>query len=137
MLTRDGKAASGLERILSGSSGKKSPRKAWIGALVAAIWLKKKTLKTALNNIQSMLTRTHVQAFVDRIEKIVGKGENAGTQYFLLFPQCFILFNEEKTTAITKCDLIPPASALTETNILYTDGHTDGRTEVHTDGQTG
>ena len=25
----------------------------------------------------------------DRGENIVGKGENAGNQYFLLFPQCF------------------------------------------------
>ena len=25
----------------------------------------------------------------DRIENIVGKGENAGYQYFLLFSQCF------------------------------------------------
>ena len=25
----------------------------------------------------------------DRIENIVGKGENAGYQHFLLFPQCF------------------------------------------------
>ena len=25
----------------------------------------------------------------DRVEKIVGKGENAGYQHFLLFPQCF------------------------------------------------
>ena len=25
----------------------------------------------------------------DRIENIVGKGENAGNQHFLLFPQCF------------------------------------------------
>ena len=24
-----------------------------------------------------------------RVEKIVGKGENAGYQHFLLFPQCF------------------------------------------------
>ena len=24
-----------------------------------------------------------------RVENIVGKGENAGDQYFLLFPQCF------------------------------------------------
>ena len=24
-----------------------------------------------------------------RVENIVGKGENAGYQYFLLFPQCF------------------------------------------------
>ena len=25
-----------------------------------------------------------------RVEKIVGKGENAGYQHFLLFPQCFL-----------------------------------------------
>ena len=25
----------------------------------------------------------------DRVENIVEKGENAGNQYFLLFPQCF------------------------------------------------
>ena len=25
----------------------------------------------------------------DRVENIVGKGENAGNQQFLLFPQCF------------------------------------------------
>ena len=25
----------------------------------------------------------------DRVEKIVGKGENAGNKHFLLFPQCF------------------------------------------------
>ena len=25
-------------------------------------------------------------------EKIVGKGENAGNQHFLLFPQCFLPF---------------------------------------------
>ena len=26
----------------------------------------------------------------DRVENIVGKGENAGNQHFLLFPQCFL-----------------------------------------------
>ena len=26
------------------------------------------------------------------LENIVGKGENAGNQHFLLFPQCFLLF---------------------------------------------
>ena len=29
------------------------------------------------------------QFFSDRPENIVGKGENAGYQHFLLFPQCF------------------------------------------------
>ena len=28
-------------------------------------------------------------SFFDRVENIVGKGENAGHQHFLLFPQCF------------------------------------------------
>ena len=31
---------------------------------------------------------TMVSVF-DRVENIVGKGENAGNQHFLLFPQCF------------------------------------------------
>ena len=26
---------------------------------------------------------------LDRVQNIVGKGENAGYQHFLLFPQCF------------------------------------------------
>ena len=26
----------------------------------------------------------------DRVENIVGKGDNAGYQHFLLFPQCFV-----------------------------------------------
>ena len=29
----------------------------------------------------------------DRIENIVGKGQNAGFQHFLLFPQCFQKFS--------------------------------------------
>ena len=28
-------------------------------------------------------------------ENIVGKGENAGNQHFLLFPQCFLVFPEQ------------------------------------------
>ena len=28
-------------------------------------------------------------ALYDRVENTVGKGENAGNQHFLLFPQCF------------------------------------------------
>ena len=30
-----------------------------------------------------------MQFFFDWEENIVGKGENAGNQHFLLFPQCF------------------------------------------------
>ena len=29
-------------------------------------------------------------------ENIVGKGENAGNQYFLLFPLCFLLYQRQK-----------------------------------------
>ena len=29
-------------------------------------------------------------------ENIVGKGENAGNQHFLFFPQCFLLFPKQK-----------------------------------------
>ena len=30
-----------------------------------------------------------IKIALDKIENIVGKGENAGCQRFLLFPQCF------------------------------------------------
>ena len=33
-----------------------------------------------------------VKLVFDREENIVGKGENAGCQHFLLFPQCFQKF---------------------------------------------
>ena len=38
---------------------------------------------------------TEIAKFViDRVENIVGKGENAGYQHFLLYPQCFLSFSE-------------------------------------------
>ena len=30
-----------------------------------------------------------IVSLLDRVENTVGKGENAGYQHFLLFPQCF------------------------------------------------
>ena len=30
-----------------------------------------------------------LKSALDRVERIVGKGQNAGYQYFGLFPQCF------------------------------------------------
>ena len=34
---------------------------------------------------------TQILNFVlERVENIVGKGENAGLKHFLLFPQCFL-----------------------------------------------
>ena len=32
----------------------------------------------------------------DKGENTVGKGENAGNQHFLLFPQCFLLYQRKK-----------------------------------------
>ena len=31
----------------------------------------------------------------DRGENILGKGENAGNQHFLLFPKCFLLYQRQ------------------------------------------
>ena len=31
----------------------------------------------------------------EALENIVGKGENAGNQHFLLFPQCFLLYKRQ------------------------------------------
>ena len=31
----------------------------------------------------------------ESLENIVGKGENAGNQHFLLFPQCFLLVTKQ------------------------------------------
>ena len=31
----------------------------------------------------------------ERVENIVGTGENAGCQHFLLFPQCFLPFQKQ------------------------------------------
>ena len=52
--------------------------------------------KFGLDPIQSILqtTKSHVtqklKFVLGRVEDIVGKGENAGKQHFLLFPQCFL-----------------------------------------------
>ena len=43
------------------------------------------------------VAETRISVF-DRVENIVGKGENAGYQHFLLFPQCF-----QKASWVIKC----------------------------------
>ena len=57
-------------------------------------------LKTAVNTIQSVnqliSTLYHTSLTFNNPDKkafknIFGNGENAGNQYFLLFPQCFLL----------------------------------------------
>ena len=47
-------------------------------------WFKLK----ALADDNSYVAQMMISVF-DRVENIVGKGENAGYQHFLLFPQCF------------------------------------------------
>ena len=42
----------------------------------------------AFADVKIHVTLTIISVF-DRVENIVGKGENAGYQYFLFFPQCF------------------------------------------------
>ena len=43
-----------------------------------------------------------IQTFSDPVDeafgKILEKGENAGKQHFLLFPQCFLLYHREKSS---------------------------------------
>ena len=44
-------------------------------------------LKTFADDILNVAKMTN--SLCDRVENTVGKGENAGYQHFLLFPQCF------------------------------------------------
>ena len=48
-------------------------------------------LKESLTLDQTILTWNNPEK-KSLFENIVGKGENAGTQHFLLFPQCFLSF---------------------------------------------
>ena len=47
-------------------------------------WSKLKAFSDDKINVADMMI-----SLSDRIKNIVGKGENAGYQHFLLFPQCF------------------------------------------------
>ena len=38
---------------------------------------------------KKLITTQKLKFVYERLESIVGKGENAGYQHFLLFPQCF------------------------------------------------
>ena len=47
---------------------------------------------------------TQILKFVwGRVENIVGKGENAGYQHFLLFPQCFLKFSFPRDVKSRDC----------------------------------
>ena len=62
--------------------------------LAGNLLFNQKTKKMALFNLKpfadDILTVTqNIKSVFHRIENNVGKGENAGYQHFLLFPQCF------------------------------------------------
>ena len=40
----------------------------------------------------------------DRVENMVGKGENAGYQHFLLFPPCFQFFYLKSRDCVVKAN---------------------------------
>ena len=55
-------------------------------------WVKHETINSSLFTTQSrLLTTLNYRNF----ENTVGKGENAGNQHFLLFPQCFLPFSNQ------------------------------------------
>ena len=39
-----------------------------------------------------------MNSIFDQLENTMGKGENAGYQHFLFFPQCFLLYPRQKTS---------------------------------------
>ena len=43
-------------------------------------------------------------SFIDIVEHIVGSGENASYQYFLLFPQLFKMFSSQGCSKSDLCD---------------------------------
>ena len=53
---------------------------------------------------------------LERVENIVGKGENAGYQHFLLFPQCF---QQDPYTGRSKLGLCGKESTVYQTTVLY------------------
>ena len=75
---------------------------------------RKKRIKSLLNN--KILDWSKFKAFADdklnvarimisvsdRVRNIVGKGENAGYQHFLLFPQCFLKGFFQKDCVVTQ-----------------------------------
>ena len=53
--------------------------------------------------LRKRLTLYHTVPPFNNIENIVEKGENAADQHFLLFPQCFLPFQNSVTLVACKC----------------------------------
>ena len=66
----------------------------WLPLICGISYAVKPVLKTTCIKRPPALTLYHtIPTFViEAFENIVGKGENAGNQHFLLFPQCFLPF---------------------------------------------
>ena len=56
-------------------------------SLLSDIFLDWSKLRAFANN--KMNVNKNLKFVLERVENIVEKGENAGYQHFLLFPQCF------------------------------------------------
>ena len=53
-------------------------------------------------NAIKKLNGSQIKSFVyQKGRKIVGKGENPGNHYFLLFPQCFQPYQRQKTSLLS------------------------------------
>ena len=74
--------------------------KAWIGALAAVITKIMLTNSTEHKSVSLLSQPYHTvlseMTFREKpFENIVGKGENAGNQHFLLFPKCFLPYENQ------------------------------------------
>ena len=72
----------------------------WISLKFCCL-LKSKRQNKCGSKIEACLTHYHTMTLFDAsgkeaFSKHCGKGENAGNQHFLLFPQCFLLYHRQK-----------------------------------------
>ena len=70
-------------------------------------------------------------SFFDRVENIVGKGENAGDQHFLLFPQCFQKASFSRSLKVGLC-----GKELIKDNSLFLFQNSIRSTKIMTDALT-
>ena len=68
-------------------------------AILRQFLLKKKKTKPKMKKHYLFTTQSRLLTTLGKkpFENIVGKGENAGNQHFLLLPQCFQLYQRQKS----------------------------------------
>ena len=64
------------------------------------------------------MTRINFYLYKKRFESIVGKGENAGNQHFVRFPQCFLPILKQISISVTFILLSANAFNLDQSKIL-------------------